>query len=174
MRIEKWLPVIGYDGRYFVSNNGRVKNANGKILCQDTRLKTGYKYVVLRDGKKGFHANVHRLVALAFIPNPDGLPIINHKNEDRSDNRVENLEWCNYSYNCMISTKLHKRFRPVVQKDIAGNIIAVHKSVHEAARNIGKPKSANSICRCARIRAGLNIGYPNTTAYGYIWEYEKL
>lgn len=174
MRKEKWLPVVGYEGRYFVSNIGRVKNAYGKILRADTRLKTGYKYVILRNGTSGFHANIHRLVAMAFIPNPDNLPIINHKNENRADNRAENLEWCTQSYNLRVSTKFQGLYRSILQKDKAGKVIGRYASIHEAARTIGNPNIATSICRCARIRAGLKEGYSQTTVYGFIWEYEKL
>lgn len=174
MRKEKWLPVVGYEGRYFISDHGRVKNAYGKILRSDTRLKTGYKYVILRNGTSGFHANIHRLVALAFIPNPDNLPIINHKNENRADNRVENLEWCTMSYNIRVSTKFQETFRAIIQKNKSGEIIGKHASIHEAARAIGKPQSATAICKCARVRAGLKNGNPDMTVYGFIWEYERL
>ena len=174
MNSENWLPVVGYEGRYYVSNLGRVKNAYGKILRDDTRLKTGYKYVVLRDGKKGFHANIHRLVAMAFIPNPNNLPIINHKNENRSDNRVCNLEWCSQSYNLRVSTKIQEKFRAIVQKNKLGEIVGKYASIHEAARAIGKPNSATAICKCARVRAGIKNGYPDMTVYGFIWEYERL
>lgn len=172
MNKEKWLPVVGYEDRYFVSDKGRVKNAYGKILRDDTRLNTGYKYVILRNGESGFHANIHRLVATAFIPNPKKLPIINHINEDRGDNRAENLEWCTYSYNLRASKKFKKKFRAIVQKEKNGKRIAVYESIHEAARAMGNPACATAICRCARIRAGIKNGYPNATVMGYIWEYE--
>jgi len=174
MRKEKWLPVVGYEGRYFVSNVGRVKNSYGKILRADTRLKTGYKYVILRNGTSGFHANIHRLVAMAFIPNPDNFPIINHKNENRADNRVENLEWCTYAHNLRVSAKFQDSFCSIIQKDKSGQIVGRYASIREAARAIGKPNSATAICRCARIRAGLKHGFPETTVYGFIWEYERL
>lgn len=174
MSKEKWLPVVGYEGRYFVSSVGRVKNSYGKMLRADTRLKTGYKYVILRNGTSGFHANIHRLVAMAFIPNPDNLPIINHKNENRADNRVENLEWCTYEHNLRVSAKFQDSFCSIIQKDKSGQIVGRYASIREAARAIGKPNSATAICRCARIRAGLKHGFPETTVYGFIWEYERL
>ena len=174
MNKEKWLPVVGYESRYYVSNMGRVKNAHGKILRADIRLRTGYKYVILRNGKSGFHANLHRLVAVAFIPNPNGLPIINHKNENRADNRVSNLEWCNQSYNLRVSSKFQRSFRSIIQKDKTGAIICEYASIHEAARAIGKPHMATAICKCARVRAGIKDGYKDITVCGFIWEYKNV
>lgn len=173
MQKEVWKPVKGYEGRYEVSSIGRVRNRYGKVLSADERNGTGYMYVILRDGKKGFHANIHRLVAQAFIPNPLNLPIINHINEVRNDNRVENLEWCNQSYNTLSSTKFQKRFKKIIQKDKKGNIIAIYESIHVAARALNNNGAATAICKCARVRAGIKKGYKKITAYGYIWEYKN-
>lgn len=173
MQKEVWKPVKGYEGRYEVSSIGRVRNRYGKILSADKRLGTGYMYVILRDGEKGFHANIHRLVAQAFIPNPQNLPIINHINEIRDDNRVENLEWCTQSYNRNISSKFKKTFRKIIQKNLKGEVIAIHESIHIAARSVGKKEGATAICKCARVRAGIKKGFKGITAFGYIWEYHN-
>lgn len=111
----EWKDVPGYEGFYKVSNTGLVKSLERSVNLRETnnhaenRLKErirhfstgrrGYKQVVLsRDGKtKAFL--VHRLVAVVFIPNPENLPVINHKDGDPSNNNVENLEWCTYKYN---------------------------------------------------------------------------
>ena len=106
--MEEWRDVEGYEGLYMVSNLGRVKSLVGsygrtriKILDQKPDAH-GYKRVALyKNGNKEYF-KVHRLVAGAFIPNPNNLPCVNHKIDDyehRSDNRVENLEWCTYEYN---------------------------------------------------------------------------
>ena len=95
---EVWKPIKGYEGIYEVSSLGRVRKlATGVILHQ--RNRGGYRQVALRKDGVGKSESVHRLVAKAFLPNPDMLPEINHRDEDKSNNCVENLEWCDHSYN---------------------------------------------------------------------------
>ena len=96
--MEIWKDVVGYEGYYEVSNNGRVRNVrSGHILSPG--VSQGYHYVVLcRHGERR-NKQVNRLVAEAFIANPEKYPIVNHKNEIKIDNAVDNLEWCTYSYN---------------------------------------------------------------------------
>ena len=106
--IEEWRPVVGYEGLYEVSNIGRVRSIDryvktcygsyrlhkGKVLSPGIR-PDGYLVVSLQ--YRMFR--VHRIVAEAFLPNPDNLPQVNHKDEDKSNNRVDNLEWCTAKYN---------------------------------------------------------------------------
>ena len=106
--MEEWRDIKDYEGIYQVSNLGRVKSLVGsygrirtKILDQKPDAH-GYKRVALYKNGNREEFKVHRLVAEAFIPNPNNLPCVNHKIDDfehRSDNRVENLEWCTYEYN---------------------------------------------------------------------------
>lgn len=117
---EVWKDIEGYEGKYQVSSLGRVrrlaytfKRRNKWGVCDNVissgmmslRNVKGYLSVKLRDETKRKHYQVHRLVAAAFIPNPDGLPEVNHKNEDKTDNRVENLEWCTRKYNTNYGTR---------------------------------------------------------------------
>lgn len=101
---EEWRDVIGYEGKYQVSNLGNVRSLSymrtGRIKNLALHInKHGYVYVALLKDGKHKTCLVHRLVALAFIPNPDGKPCIDHINTIRNDNRVENLRWCTISEN---------------------------------------------------------------------------
>ena len=116
MKNEIWKDVVGYEGKYQVSNLGRVKSlpkytySKGYPQLRKERiLKPGntgkyrnYPTVHFSDGK-GY--KVHRLVAMAFIPNPNNLPMINHKDKNTFNNCVDNLEWCSNQYNVKYSAK---------------------------------------------------------------------
>ena len=102
--MEEWRDVVGYEGLYMVSNCGRVKSlkfSNGKRekIMKLSDRGNGYLRVSLSKDGESKHYNVHRLVAIAFIPNPDNLPYVNHKDECKTNNNVDNLEWCTVEYN---------------------------------------------------------------------------
>ena len=103
--MEIWKDVIGYEGLYQVSNLGRVKSfwsdkyLDGKILSPSFDSKQKYLFVGLHKDKVVKQVYVHRLVAQTFIPNPYKLPCINHKDENKTNNCVDNLEWCTIKYN---------------------------------------------------------------------------
>lgn len=102
--VEIWKDIQGYDGKYSVSNLGNVRsNCYGKVRLLKPMLSAGryngYLMVTLYKDSVGKKVKVHRLVAEAFIPNPNRLPVINHKDEDRTNNRADNLEWCTIAYN---------------------------------------------------------------------------
>lgn len=114
---EIWKDILGYEGLYQVSSYGRVRSLDrydrmnhflkGRILKLYTR-KGGYLFVQLHLNGKGKNYLVHRLVAIAFIPNPDNLPEVNHLDEDKTNNRVENLEFCDRKYNINFGTRKDK------------------------------------------------------------------
>ena len=116
----KWKAIDGYEGLYEVSTFGQVRNAKGQILKPYLKHEkyTSYKKVALwKDGKyKQF--SIHRLVAQAFIPNENNLPIINHKDEDGTNNIVSNLEWCDRSYNAMYKNAPKRKSKSAKGKTI--------------------------------------------------------
>ena len=181
---EEWRDVVGYEGRYMVSSLGRMVSLSapylqGEKTCirkpQLIKGRTGtcvYPSVVLSDGERGRkQILVHRIVASAFIPNPDNLPYINHKDENPNNNSVENLEWCTQSYNCnfgghnermakTISDTAYQR-KKVVQLSLDNILIAVFDSIALAGRSIGVGPSLISAC-CRGV---------TTTGYGFRWMY---
>lgn len=112
---EIWEDIKGYEGYYMVSSYGRVKSIGGrrgssnkpKILKQGTDT-SGYKMVIFRVNKHSKTFKVHRLVAETFIPNPNNLPEVNHKDEDKTNNCVDNLEYCDRLYNIRYGTGIER------------------------------------------------------------------
>ena len=117
MKKEIWKPINGFELSYSVSSIGRVKALKrqvkhnyGGFSIKSERILTplninGYSRVVLCKNNEQFFKSVHRLVGIAFIPNPENKPFINHKNGVKNDNRVENLEWCTCQENIIHAYK---------------------------------------------------------------------
>lgn len=171
--MEEIWKLIGYEG-YEVSNLGRVKSykydkINGKIMKPYKNTK-GYLQIDLQlDGRKRenrVHLSVHRLVAIAFIPNPDNLPQVNHKDEDKTNNCVDNLEWCTNDYNAHYGTHIERvaeKIRvPIYSVDKQGNI-EHFPGVREADRIVSGKEYGIS----APISMCLNG--KRKTAYGRQW-----
>ena len=143
MKKEIWKPVVGYEGLYEVSNWGRIKSikfGKERILNPGTN-SCGYLHVGLyKNGKRKIFL-VHRLVAEAFIPNPNNLPCINHKDENKLNNSVENLEWCNSKYNNTYGTRIEriskKLSKPVLQYTLDGVFVREWPSTMQAEREGG-------------------------------------
>ena len=117
--MEEWRSIPGYEGLYEVSNLGRVRSVercdrfNRKIVSKILKPNyvSGYLRVGMYKNKTFKYYLIHRLVAQAFLPNPDNLPEVNHKDEDKSNNRVDNLEWCDRSYNMNYGTVQQRRIQ---------------------------------------------------------------
>ena len=104
---EVWVDIIDFPG-YQVSNTGKVRNIKDFRLLGQQLNKAGYYTVILRRDLESYTCLVHRLVAIAFIPNPDNLPIVNHKDENTINPNVENLEWCTAEYNVNYGTAIER------------------------------------------------------------------
>lgn len=182
---EIWKDVPGYEGLYQVSNFGRVKRMpykRNRINPKSMRMANhhykervmkgsisanGYYRVSLSFKDKVTYKHIHRLVAEAFIPNPNNYPCINHKDEVRTNNNVDNLEWCSYYYNNtykdirerMAKTYSKNHSRAVEMLSLSGRKIREFSSVKEAAIFVGG--TSTSIDRA--------IAKTRKTAYGYIW-----
>ena len=158
IEIEEFRDIPDYEGMYEVSNLGRVRR-DGKIL-KPFKNKKGYLLVSLFKNGTKKNARIHRLVAQSFIPNPQNLPQINHKDEDKTNNAVENLEWCTCEYNINYS-----KTKPVLQFDRDGNFIAEHPSVIEASRITRiNQQDISSCCR--------GVLY-HKSAGGFIWRFKN-
>lgn len=170
---EIWKPIIGYEDYYEVSNlgriraidrtitdkNGREKKLHGHMMLQQ-KHRNGYYSVMLTRGGKQKRFSVHRLVGTAFVPNPDNLPEINHKDETRDNNCADNLEWCDRSYNNVYGAKLTnqiKRQSKPVKQMLNGITIAVYPSAMAACRATGV--SQGGISGCCRGELKSSGGY---------------
>lgn len=173
---EIWKDVVGYEGRYQVSNLGRVKSLRmwssvQRRYCQRERIlkqyqnTTGYFQINLKTNGTRRLGLVHRLVAQAFIPNLENKREVNHINGIKADNRVENLEWCTSQYNTIHAYKTGLEIHPtrkVVQYDLQGNQIKEWASIRGASVAVGVYEAnISACCRGLRNKAG-----------GYIWKYK--
>lgn len=177
---EIWKDVVGYEGLYKVSNLGRVKSLSRLIIISnyhkqsdDIILKqkinvTGYNVVNL--SKNGCYKTkfVHRLVAEAFIPNPNTLPQINHKDENKLNNCVNNLEWCTGKYNANYGTRNERsskhKMKKVEQYTKEGVLVKVWDSVTTVQKETGMSLFNISMACTGKIK----------TAFGYIWKYKEI
>lgn len=143
---EIWKDIKGFEGKYQISNYGRIMSFarySRGVLINPKHDKDGYLEIGLSNGSRGncIYKRVHRLVAEAFIENPKNLPIINHKNGVRDDNRVDNLEWCNNSHNqlhrCHVNNNPPNneyKKRKVESKNILTNESMIFDSIKECAK----------------------------------------
>lgn len=181
--IETWKDIAGYEGLYQVSNNGRVRSVNrminGNMGCSWLRKgqilspyidRFGYEKVTLCDSQSSVHKLVHRLVAQAFIPNPCNYSQINHKDEDKCNNNIDNLEWCSPKYNSNYGSRkdrLSKRLKqvkvgkPIAQYSLNGDFIRTYKNAEEAASVNNFWRTNISACCCGSKK----------TAHGYMWKF---
>lgn len=181
--------VVGYEGLYEVDQFGRVygidrtktvvdnvriyeKPIAGRQMKQSMHTK-GYKTVSLTKNGSTKTMFVHRIVAEAFLPNPNNLPMVNHKDEDKTNNFIDNLEWCTASYNRTYGKAIERQAKKirgrkskkkiaVIQKNMSGEFLKWFDSLTKAAENVnGSTSSISAVCKGKR-----------KMAYGYLWEYD--
>lgn len=166
---EIFKDIEGYEGVYQISNLGNVKSLKyGKErILKPKKDVGGYLRVTLCKEGKLKHYKIHRLVAEAFIVNPNNLPQLNHKDEDKTNNRVENLEWCTHFYNNNYGTRNQRSVEsntnhPNKSKQVmcleTGKI---YPSTHQVERELGYNRGNISKCCTGRYKQ----------AYGYTWKY---
>ena len=169
--MEEWKDIKGYEGLYKVSSYGRVVSLNyhrlgiPKLLTQHKNHR-GYLYVDLWKGNKGKKYLVHRLVAQAFLSNLNNLTEVNHKDENKENNRIENLEWCspyyNYNYGTGKIRSITKRRKAVIGISKDSGLILEFSSVTEAMKYTNA-KKVSECCLGKRVSSG-----------GYYWMYKEV
>lgn len=160
-----WKDIVGYEGLYKVSNKGGVYSIRRKREMSPTISNNGYKRVKLYTRGKYKTISIHRLVAKTFLENPENYPVVNHIDENKFNNNVENLEWCTQKQNVNHGTGKQRRAEAVKmqveQYTLDNQYIATYKSAVDLQKEYGFHQSAISrVCRGER-----------KSAYKYIWRY---
>ena len=178
------VPILNYP-EYLVEQNGDIYSTRTKKYLKPSRASNGYFSVELfnKNGSKRFL--VHRIVANAYIPNPNNLPQINHKDENRGNNAVENLEWCTAKYNMNYGEGAKTRHskidysKPVYKENAIKNAMSVKKPIFQYTKDGKFVARYDSAADAARV-----LGVNNThiseaakgkrkTSNGYIWKFER-
>ena len=155
--------IKNYEGLYAITSCGKVWSYRNECFLKPYLNKKGYMRVCLRkDGEKKMYS-LHRLVAEAYIPNPDNLPQVNHKDENKANNCLQNLEWCDCKYNNNYGTCIERRSskhkKPILQFSLNGELIREW----ECAYDVGEEAQSN-INKCLTGKT--------KSAYGFTWKYK--
>ena len=152
--------IKNYEGLYAITPEGEVWSYRRKKFLKPRANNDGYLIVNLhKDGKVKTHL-IHRLVAEAYIPNTENLPQINHRDENKTNNCLQNLEWCDAKYNSNYGTRNEKIKKPILQFSLDGEFIREW----ECANDVGKEVQSN-ISKCLKGN--------RKSAYGFIWKFKE-
>ena len=162
---EIYKDIPGYEGLYQISNLGNVKSLKRNKILAKNNNGNGYLYACLSKDGQAKNYYIHRLVSQAFIPNPDNKPEVNHKDENKENNCVENLEWVtskeNTNYGSRTKRASENCQKPINQYDLQGNFIKSWAGGTEIENVTGFARSNISKCCSGKYK----------TAYGYKWQY---
>ena len=160
--MEIWKDVKGYEELYQVSTLGRVWSVRSQKCLKPQKGTDGRLYVNLyaKNGKQK-KEKIHRLVDIAFIDNANGLPQVNHKDENPTNNSVDNLEWCDSKYNCNYGTRNKRVSEKHGKKVYCIELDKTFESISEGAKAVGRKLSALSMC----------LNGNSKTCGGYHWRY---
>ena len=147
--------VVGYEGLYAVTSCGRVYSYRNECFLKPKREKNGYLRVQLCKNGEGKMYSLHRLVAQAYLPNPENLPQVDHIDNDKTHNYVNNLQWITSRDNNRKSKN-----KAILQYDLDGNFIKEWPSATDVGREV-----QTNICKCLKGKY--------KTAYNYIWKYKN-
>ena len=156
---EIWKDIKGYEGLYQISNFGNIKSLRTNKLVKAFKNTKGYCQVSLWNNNVKKMFVVHRLVAQEFIPNPNNLLQVNHKDEDKKNNNVDNLEWCSVKYNCNYGTRNIRLSSPVICVELNKRF----NSINDASNELNIQQAHISGC-CAKRKH-------YKTAGGFHWQY---
>lgn len=162
--MEQWKTIHNYPN-YKISNLGNIRNIQRDKLMKPY-FRKGYTLVKLSCGNKSSEKKIHRLVAVHFISNPNNYLCINHKDENKSNNCVNNLEWCTHLYNNTYGTRIKRQRQklliPITQYSLNGEFLNRYNSINEAANAVNRDPT--SITAALKDRS--------KTSAGFIWKYE--
>lgn len=184
--MEIWKSISGWEGIYEISSHGRLKSfkksMNGYVLS-NVNVNGDYFSVVLKSKGKVRYTRIHRLVAEAFLMNPAGFLVVNHKDGNKQNNNIHNLEWCSCKQNVdhaikmnpniiagMVKWNTETRPTPVMQLSIDGVFISEFKNCKDAGRITGIcSRNIHQVASAAEYKPGLT----RKQAGGYVWKYKS-